>query len=39
MYGSLLYFIVDQSLSVNPLCTQILESHSRVHNNEGESVT
>ena len=35
MYGSPLYFIVDQRLSANPLCTQILESHTRDHVMEG----
>ena len=29
MYGSPLYFIVDQRLSANPLCTQMLESQER----------
>ena len=35
MYGSPLYFIVGQRLSANPLCTQILESHTRDHVMEG----
>ena len=35
MYGSPLYFIVGQRLSANPLCTQILESHTRDHDMEG----
>ena len=35
MYGSPLYFIVGQRFSVNPLCTQILESHTGDHDMEG----
>ena len=35
MHGSPLYFIVGERLSANPLCTHLLESHTRDHDMEG----